>query len=92
MKVKHAYTELDEKLDRIFHDAENADAGLDMAIMMLRLDKSNRMHLDAGRDLQAKRNGLVAEAAALDPERTSPTWKSKSVLELVRKIEAQAAV
>ena len=60
-------SERDEKIDRLLHDAEHADSGAMMAGVM--------QDHEAKRRLIAKAANLRAQALALDPERTAPSWE-----------------
>lgn len=58
--------DLNERVDRLLHDAEHAKAGATFAAMM---------HDDYNaRQLANKSQNLLNEALALDPQHTAPAW------------------
>ncbi len=58
--------ELFERVDRLLHDAEQADGGARMARAMQDTESANRM--------TAKARALRAEAEVLDPEHRAHAW------------------
>ena len=66
-------------VNRLLHDAEHADSGASFAALMYRRDPLNKDHLEAMEALQAKRDRLIAEALALDPDRTDDAWEETTL-------------
>lgn len=72
-----------ERINRLLHDAEQAESGAWFAWRMARsvagdgpkavARRNEHMEHAAGMDAKAKR--LRAEALELDPERTDPAWR-----------------
>lgn len=63
--------DVNERVDRLLHDAEHKDSGAVMARMMKDLAATDRFLTD--RDL------LVAEALCIDPERAAPAWRETNL-------------
>jgi hypothetical protein len=68
--------ERDEKVDRLLHDAEHAESGARMARIM----RDYGMQVE----YEKKRDGLIAEAQALDPNREADAWQ-EATLDFVTK-------
>lgn len=68
-----------QQVDRLLHDAEHADSGAAFARHMAGMQPHNRQHRQAAEELAAKRDRLLAEALALDPERTAPAWEETTL-------------
>lgn len=64
--------QMHDRVDRLLHDAEHADSGAEFARRMVVIQPDNDAHRAAAHDLTAKRDRLLAEALALDPQRTAP--------------------
>lgn len=57
--------ELDERIDRLLHDAEHAESGAAFAARMARIDPANPDHAKYRDEYRAKAKRLRAEAKAL---------------------------
>jgi hypothetical protein len=68
-------SELREKIDRLLHDAEHAKHGAEFARNLKPLPTWQE---DAER-MEAKVRELVAQANALDPNHTAPSWEDADV-------------
>jgi hypothetical protein len=77
---------LHTKIDRLLHDAENADSGASFALMMAESDPSNPTHKRMHRELSAKRDQLLGKALALDPDRSAPAWSETTLPTEVRAV------
>lgn len=64
-------SDIHKQVDQLLHDAERAGSGAEMANML-------GDNAAWGR-LIKKRKRLIAEAVALDPERTAPAWKESGL-------------
>ena len=59
-------------IDRLLHDAEQADSGATMARMMRDATAESR--------LVAKRDRLIRMALATDPQRTADAWEETTLV------------
>lgn len=60
-----------QKIDRLLHDAEHAEAGETFARMI--------GHVFEAQTLRSKADHLIAMANTLDPEHTAPAWSETDV-------------
>ncbi len=63
--------DVNERVDRLLHDAEHKDGGAMMARMM--------KDITAAKEFVVERNRLIAEAIRIDPERAAPAWQETSL-------------
>ncbi len=68
-----------QRIDALLHDAEQAQGGAVFARWMVAAQPGNPQHAQVAKRLDAKRDRLVRQARALDPDRTAPAWRQTTL-------------
>jgi hypothetical protein len=66
-------SEIEERVDRLLHDAEHKESGAVFCETLVR-------EPDRAREFRAERDALIAEAERLDPGHTTRAWKDATGL------------